>query len=70
VERLLNRKKRKLQNSRVSKEKSHNFFVTLSHIIAQNVQFLNHNSGGVGWAMLEAFMMQREQGRRREQAYV
>ncbi len=68
VERLLNGNERRLQNSGVSKQGSHDSIATFPHIILQNIQFFNHNSGEVGRAILEAFMMHRKQGRRREQA--
>ncbi len=66
VERLLNGNERKLRNSGVSKQGSHDSIATFPHIILQNIQFFNHNSGEVGPAILEAFMMQRKRGRRRE----
>ncbi len=66
VERLLDSKKRKLRNSGISKQGSHDSIATFPHIILQNIQLFNHNSGEEGRATLEAFMMQRERGRRRE----
>ncbi len=69
VERLLNGKERKLRNSGVSKQGSHGSIATFPHIILRNVQFFNHNSGEIRRAMLEAFIMQRERGRRRERAF-
>ncbi len=70
VERLLNGKERNLRNSGVSKQGSHDSIATFPHILLQNIQFFIHNSGEVGRAMLEAFMMLREQGWRRERASV
>ncbi len=70
VERLLNGKERKLRNSGVSKQGSHDSIATFPHIVLQNIQYFSHNSGEVEWAMFEAFMMQRERGQRREQASV
>ncbi len=70
VERLLNSKERKLRNSGVSKQGSHDSIATFPHIVLQNIQFFSHNSGEVERAMFEAFMMQRERGRRRDQASV
>ncbi len=57
VERLLNGKGRKLRNSGVSKQRSHNLFVTLPHIVLLSIQYFRHNSGEVGRAMFEAFVM-------------
>ncbi len=70
VERLLNGKEQKLQNSGVSKQRSHNLFVTLPHVVLQNIQFFSHHSVEVGLTLFEAFMMQREQEWRCEQASV
>jgi hypothetical protein len=55
IERLLNGTERKLRNSRVSKQWSHDSFVTFPHIVLQNVQFFSHNSQEVGRALFEAF---------------
>ncbi len=49
--RLLNGKERKFQNSKVSKEGSHNFITTFPHIVLQNVQLFSHITGEVGQAM-------------------
>ncbi len=70
MKRLLNSKERILRNSGVSKQGSHDSIATFPHIVLQNIQFFSHNSGEVERAMFEAFMMQREQGRRRERASV
>ncbi len=70
VQQLSNGKKRKLRNSGVSKQGSHDSIATFPHIVLQNIQFFNHNSGEVERAMFEAFMMLRERGWRRERASV
>ncbi len=70
VERLLNGKLRKLRNSGVSKQEGHDSIPTFPHIVLQNIQFFSHNSGEVGRTMIEAIMMQRERGWRRERASV
>ncbi len=64
MERLMDSKNRKLQNSGVSKQRSHNHFVTFSHIVLENIQFFSHSSGELGQAALESCKMQREQGQR------
>jgi hypothetical protein len=69
VERLLNSRNRKVQNSGVSKQWSHNFIVTFPYIRLDN-KVLGHNSGEFGQAGLEAFMMQSEQVMRQDQASV
>ncbi len=70
MERLLNCQERKLQNSGVSKQGSHDSITTFPYIVLQNIQFFSHKSAEVGRAMFEAFMMQREQGQRRERASI
>ncbi len=60
MEWLLNGKEKKLQNSGVSKQGSHDSIATFPHIVLQNIQFFSHNSGEVGRAMFEAFIMQKE----------
>jgi hypothetical protein len=64
VERLLNGKQRKLRNSGVRKQRCYDSVATFSHIILQNIEFFNHNSGEVGRAMLKAFKIQRKRGGR------
>ncbi len=70
MERLLNVKERKLRNTGVSKQGSHDSVATFPHIVMQYIQFFSHNSGEVERVMFEAFMMQREQGRRQDWALV
>jgi hypothetical protein len=68
VERLLNSKKRRLRNSGVSKQKSHNLFVTFPHIILEYIQMFSNNAGEFWRAIVEAFIMQRKGEWKREQA--
>jgi hypothetical protein len=57
VEQLLNGKERKLRNSGVRKQGSHDFIATFLHIALQNIQFFSHNLEEVQRAMFEAFMI-------------
>ncbi len=66
VERLLDGKERKLRNSGVSKQGSHDSIATFPHYILQNVRSFSHNSGEVRRAIFGAVMMHREQGWRQE----
>ncbi len=47
----------KLQDSRVSKHRSHDSIATFPHIRLQNVQFYDNNSGDVEQAMMRVFKM-------------
>jgi hypothetical protein len=68
VEGLLNSKEKKLRNFGVSKQRSHDSIATFPRIILKNIQFFSHNSRELGRAMFEAFMLQSEQGQRRDRA--
>ncbi len=70
IERHLNGNKRKLQNARVSQQESHDSIAYFPHIILQDIKLSNQHLEVVGWAILEAIMMLRKQGRRQEQACV
>ncbi len=70
MEKLLNGKERTVQNSGVSKQGSHDSIATFPHNVLQNILFFSHNSGEVEQAMVEAFIMQRERGRRQDRASV
>ncbi len=62
VETLLYNKEKKLRNSGVSKQGSHDSISTFSHFVLQNITFFSRKSGEVGQTIFDAFIMQREQG--------
>ncbi len=70
LDRNLDGKEKKLQNSEVSKPGGHDSIPTIPHIILEIIKLFSQISGMVEYAICEAFMFEREHGQRQQQVSV